>query len=107
VHLVFLSLTLCLTDAIAGNGGGDLRIRTGARDNRVRVEFRTSCPTPVLPELNENPSETGLTEASIRLAFTRDIIQAMDGEMTVSCEGGARTVTVELPAGRSDSALGD
>jgi C4-dicarboxylate-specific signal transduction histidine kinase len=97
VHLVLLSLTLCLTDALGAGGGGTLHIRTSFREEKVRVEFGTSVPVAILTDVLEGEKEECLTEVGVRLAFSRDIIQAMDGRMRLETAGDAQALTVEFP----------
>jgi signal transduction protein with GAF and PtsI domain len=106
VHLVLLSLTLCLTDALGAAGGGTLHIRTGFRDEKVRVEFDTSAPVAILNDVLEGEKEECLTEVGVRLAFSRDIIQAMDGRMRLEKAGEAQALTVEFPVSHGDPGRG-
>jgi nitrogen-specific signal transduction histidine kinase len=98
IHLVILSLTLNLSDAIAAGGGDSISIRTLAGDQSVAVEFVTKGDPNTLLDMFLHPGPHPLTEADISLAFSQDIIRSLDGDLQFTSEGDEILVTLSLPA---------
>lgn len=96
LHLVFLSITLNLGDALGGEGG-ELRISTSSLPGRVQVQFATSATHLPLPSMPSAHEET-LTEARFGLAFSHDIVQAHEGSLHITHQNGQLLFTITLPA---------
>ncbi len=97
MQLVFLSMTLCLSDAIAAIGGGDLTIRSSVIPQGVCVEFATDTLLPSIIDLFDSGADNQLTESAISIAFSRDIIHAMGGSLHLSSSDDEVVVSIELP----------
>jgi len=97
MQLVFLSMTLCLSDAIAAIGGGDLTIRSSAIPQGVCVEFGTDTLLPSLIDLCDSGADNQLTESAVSMTFSRDIIHAMGGSLHLSSSDEEVVVSIELP----------
>jgi len=96
LHLVFLSITLNLGDAL-GSEGGELRISTSSLPGRVQIEFAASTTHLPLPSMSI-ANEEMLTEARFGLTFSHDIVQAHEGTLHVTRQNGQLLFTITLPA---------
>jgi signal transduction histidine kinase len=97
MQLVFLSMTLCLSDAIAAIGGGDITIRSYVIQQGVCVEFVTDTLLPAIIDLFDSGEDNQLTESALSLTFSRDIIHAMGGSLQLSSSDEHVIVSIELP----------
>jgi nitrogen-specific signal transduction histidine kinase len=97
IHLVLLSLTLFLSDAVAAAGGDQIHLRTSSEDGFVRIDYSTQGDLKPIIDLLECPDSQPLTEPAIRLAFSRDIIQTLDGALSFESQGADVIVSLELP----------
>ncbi len=97
MQLVLLSMTLCLSDAIAVIGGGDLTIRSSAIPQGVCVEFVTDTLLPSLIDIFDSGADNQLAESAISMTFSRDIIHAMGGSLHLSSSDEEVVVSIELP----------
>jgi nitrogen-specific signal transduction histidine kinase len=97
MQLVLLSMTLCLSDAIAAIGGGDLTIRSSVIPQGVCVEFATDTLLPSIIDLFDSGADNQLTESAISMTFSRDIIHAMGGSLHLSSSDEEVVVSIELP----------
>jgi nitrogen-specific signal transduction histidine kinase len=97
IHLVLLSLTLFLSDAVADSGGDHIHARTCASEAGVRVEFITEGDLGSVAKLFDHPQLKPLTQSDISLAFSRDIIRSLNGELEFVTRGNDVIVSLELP----------
>jgi two-component system NtrC family sensor kinase len=111
---VFLNLVLNAIDAMAAQGGGMLRLRTAldqmqTPDHRslptMRIEFEDTgqgIPPEILPHIFEPFTTTKTTGTGLGLSISYRLIEAHNGQITVTSQVGVGTnFVILLPIGET------
>jgi GAF domain-containing protein len=115
LHLVFLNLILNLSDAISAAKGGNLRLRTQALPQAVRVEFMTDVPVAAVaswvrifetkPAHTQDRLELDNGGAGFDLSLSHDIVVAHGGTISLNQHHGQTICCIELPLTPSEVSI--
>lgn len=100
LHLVFLSLILDFSDAIAAAGGGELELLSTATASSIHIQLSTSASALTLEDwqhlVHPDVSQQQVSR-SLGLSLSNDIIASHGGALQFSGQGPQIMCRIELP----------